>query len=43
MIRQCAWCLMIMGEVPPLKDTSVTHGICKVCEQKLMKQVERKA
>jgi len=29
-----------MGEVAPLKDTRVTHGICKECEQKMQKQIE---
>lgn len=42
MIRQCAWCLKMLGEVAPLKNTSVTHGICKECEKKMMKQYTEK-
>lgn len=38
MIRQCAWCLLLMGETPPLSDKAVTHGICKACEKKLMEE-----
>lgn len=40
MIRQCAWCLKLMGETPPLKDTSMTHGICEECERKMMRKIE---
>lgn len=36
MIRQCAWCLKIMGQVAPLSDKNITHGICKQCEKKMM-------
>jgi hypothetical protein len=38
MIIQCAWCLKMVGEKAPLSDRSVTHGICKECQQKMMKQ-----
>mgnify|MGYP003390141480 CR=1 FL=1 len=38
MIRQSAWCLLLMGETPPLSDKAVTHGICKACEKKLMEE-----
>ncbi len=31
MIRQCAWCRRVIGEVPPLQDDSVTHGLCPEC------------
>ena len=31
MIRQCAKCLKIMGQKPPLSDISITHGICFEC------------
>lgn len=31
MIRQCAWCPEILGEVPPYSDTRTTHGICRPC------------
>lgn len=40
MIRQCAWCLEILGESPPYKDTNITHGICEKCSKELMKEVE---
>ena len=40
MIRQCAWCLKMMGESPPLKDKSVTHGMCEECMEKAMKEVQ---
>lgn len=40
MIRQCAWCLKMLGEVAPLKDTSVTHGICAKCQKELMEKIE---
>jgi hypothetical protein len=42
MIRQCAWCLKLMGQIAPLHDTSITHGICKKCNDKLMAQVGKK-
>lgn len=32
MIRQCAWCKGMMGEVAPVADKRITHGICKKCE-----------
>jgi len=41
MIRQCAWCLVMMGESAPLSDKSVTHGMCEKCEKKMMKEVEK--
>jgi hypothetical protein len=40
MIRQCAWCLKMMGESKPLSDKSVTHGMCPECLKKMMKEVE---
>lgn len=39
MIRQCAWCLKMLGEVEPLSDKSVTHGICEACDKKMRKQI----
>lgn len=51
MIRQCAWCKMMMGESPPYADKSVTHGMCEKCGVKytfiaelmgLIKRVVRK-
>jgi hypothetical protein len=41
MIRQCAWCLKILGEVPPLKDMSVTHTICEECAKEQMKEIAK--
>jgi hypothetical protein len=41
MIRQCAWCLVMMGETPPLADTAITHGICEKCEKEFIKQAQR--
>ena len=41
MIRQCAWCLKIMGESPPYSDKSVTHGMCEECEKKIMKEIKQ--
>jgi len=31
MLRQCATCLVMMGEKAPLADKSITHGICEEC------------
>ena len=31
MIRICSWCKKVMGEKPPLKNKSLTHGICDDC------------
>lgn len=35
MKRICAWCGKGLGEVEPLDDSSVTHGICPDCSSKL--------
>lgn len=40
MIRQCAWCKKILGEIAPLRDLSVTHGMCEKCERELLKDVK---
>lgn len=42
MIRQCAWCKVLMGEVAPLSDKAVTHSICEACQKKMMKQYTEK-
>jgi hypothetical protein len=42
MIRQCAWCKAMMGEVAPIADKRVTHGICKKCEDKMRKDLKLK-
>ncbi len=31
----CAWCGKDMGEKKPLKDKSVTHGMCEECLDKV--------
>lgn len=31
MIRICAWCSRFLGEIPPLDDDRLTHGICDAC------------
>jgi hypothetical protein len=31
MIRQCAWCRSVIGQIMPLEDTRVTHGMCSLC------------
>lgn len=31
MKRVCAWCGKDMGEIEPLDDDSITHGICDDC------------
>jgi hypothetical protein len=36
MIRQCAWCCHVLGLIPPLEDSSVTHGMCLECHRKLL-------
>lgn len=41
MIRQCAWCLKMMGEVEPLDIHDVTHGVCEECFEKQMKQIKK--
>lgn len=30
----------IIGEKEPLKDKSVTHGLCKKCEKKFKKEID---
>lgn len=41
MIRQCATCLVLMGEKAPLADKSITHGMCEECLEKMMKDIEK--
>jgi hypothetical protein len=31
MLRRCSWCGLNTGQVEPLDDRSVTHGICLPC------------
>ena len=30
----CAWCKKNMGDKPPLKDMSTSHGMCEECFEK---------
>lgn len=41
MIRQCAWCKVILGETKPLADKSISHGMCAKCEKKVMKEFRK--
>lgn len=34
MKRICAWCGKKMGEIAPLDDPGITHGICRWCNFK---------
>ena len=38
MIRQCAWCKRELGEIEPLDNKGVTHGICQECFDKELKK-----
>jgi hypothetical protein len=40
MIRQCAWCCHVLGQIPPLEDPSVTHGLCPACHASLLETQE---
>ena len=37
-IRQCAWCKKILGEIDPLDNHETTHGICEECADKLERE-----
>lgn len=39
MIRQCATCLVLMGEKAPLADKSITHGVCRECFKKQLEKM----
>jgi len=36
MTRQCAWCGRVLGQMAPLDDFSVTHGLCRECHAKIV-------
>ena len=36
MIRQCAWCRRVLGQIAPLEDRSVTHGLCLECHTQML-------
>ena len=40
MIKQCAWCGDYMGEIEPLDDKRITHGICAYCSAKVSNEIE---
>lgn len=35
---QCAWCKQFGSDKPPLKDESISHGICPACAKKFEKK-----
>jgi hypothetical protein len=37
MSRQCAWCKRGMGQVHPLEDPGLTHGICRPCVREMLR------
>lgn len=38
MIRVCAWCSRILGEVPPVESVERTHGICPECVERVRRE-----
>jgi len=43
MWRVCAWCKTVMGLTPCNKPNQITHGICPICFEKLMAELDEKA
>lgn len=41
MISVCAWCQKMLGEKEPLKDLSVSHGICPECLAKQQRDIKK--
>lgn len=41
LVRQCAWCKKVLGEVAPYNDTRTTHGICEACLKKEMQEARK--
>jgi hypothetical protein len=39
--RVCAWCERLLGVVPPLTDSQLTHGICGECAQRIEREERR--
>lgn len=39
MIRQCAKCLIIVGEKEPLADTRISHTLCDRCFEEQMRLI----
>jgi methanogenic corrinoid protein MtbC1 len=40
MIRWCSYCQRFLGEARPFDDPRFTHGICRTCEEKLVRPEE---
>ena len=40
MKRVCCYCQKKMGEKEPLEDKRATHGVCKPCFDKQMKEID---
>lgn len=40
MFSWCAYCQHLIGEVPPLQDFRITHGICEGCMAQVTEQLE---
>ena len=40
MVRQCAWCKELLGQLAPLEDRAVTHGICAACSARLLSEAQ---
>lgn len=36
MIRQCAWCRRVIGQRAPFEDSSITHGLCRLCRGQVL-------
>lgn len=34
----CAWCNKDLGQKEPLEETKVSHGICPICMESLLRQ-----
>ncbi len=42
MFRKCAWCQKDLGEIEPLEDKNISHGICPDCFDKELADLEAK-
>lgn len=40
MIRVCCHCEVVYGKKAPFEDKSLTHGACKPCHEKAMKEID---
>ena len=41
MIRECAWCNKNMGEIAPIEDKRITHGICPECLKSQLEEARK--